>query len=109
MGLYTIPQTDLFNVIAEILGVWDNNMTLGLNFIGSGLGTCDTLAVSSIIDLTGRPGKSFVHLVQSPLGVFTFVESLPEMLHFFLEELWIATNCFGPMGEGTNNTVLDER
>ena len=28
------------------------------------------------------------------------------MLHFFLEELWIASHCFGTIGEGTNNTVF---
>ena len=28
------------------------------------------------------------------------------MLHSFLGELWIATESFGPMGEGTNDTVL---
>ena len=103
--VYHTP-TNLFNVFAETLGVWYNYVTLGFNFIGKGLSTCRTLAVSSIIDLTGWPSKSFLHLVQSLLGVFTIGESLPEMLHFFLEELWIATHCFGPMGEGTNNTVF---
>ena len=52
VGLYTIPPTDSFNAFTETLGVGDNDMTLGFNFIGSGLGTCNTLAVSSIIDLS---------------------------------------------------------
>ena len=28
------------------------------------------------------------------------------MLYFFLEELKIVTDCFGPMGEGTNDTFF---
>ena len=28
------------------------------------------------------------------------------MLHFFLEELRIATDCFSPMGGGTNDTIF---
>ena len=63
MGLYTIPPTDPINAFAETLGVWYDNMTLGFNFIGGGLGACGALAVSPIIDLTGRSSKSFLHLV----------------------------------------------
>ena len=106
MCLYTLPPTDLFNALAETLGVWYDYVTLGFYFIGSGLGACSTLAVSPITDLTGRPGKSFLHLVQSPLGVFAIGKSFPEMFHFFLEELTIATDCFGPMGVGTNDTIF---
>ena len=58
------------------------------------------------ITLPGRLGKSFLHLVQSPLGVVTIGKSFPEMHHFFLEELRIATDYFGPMGKGTNDTVF---
>ena len=65
------------HVVTETLGVWYNYVTLGFNFIGSGLGACSTLAVSPITDLTGWPGKSFLNLVQSPLGVFTINESFP--------------------------------
>ena len=28
------------------------------------------------------------------------------MLHLFLEELRIAKDCFGPMGEGTHDTIF---
>ena len=28
------------------------------------------------------------------------------MLHLFLQELRIVTDCLGPMGEGTNDTVF---
>ena len=106
MGLYTIPPTDLFNAFAETLGVWYDYVTLGFDFIGSRLGACSTPAVSTIIDLTSRPGKSFLHLFQSPLRIITNGKSLPEMLHFLLNELRIATDCFGPMGEGTNDTIF---
>ena len=77
-----------------------------INFIGNGLSTCGPLAVSPIIDLTGWPGKSFLHLVQSPLGVFTIGKCFPEMLHFFLEKLRIATDCFGPTGQSTDDTIF---
>ena len=77
-------------LLQRLWGVWYDYVTLGINFIGSGLVVCSTLAVSPIIDLTGRPRKSFLHLVQSPLGVFTIGKSFPEMLHFFFEELRIA-------------------
>ena len=61
--------------------------------------------LAHIIDLTGRPGKSFFHLVQGPHRVITIGKRLPEMLHFLLKELKVATDCFGPMGEGTNDTI----
>ena len=103
VGLYAIPPTDLFNAFAKTLCVRYNNMTLGFDFISSGLGTCGALAVSPTIDLTGRPVKPFLYLVQSPFGVFTLGDCLPVMFHFFVK-IRIATNCFGPMGEGTNYT-----
>ena len=91
MSLYIILPTDLFNTFAETLGVGYYYMTLGFNFIGNRLGTCSVLAVGLIIDLTGWPGKSFLHLVQSPFGIFTIAKCFPEMLHFFLEKLRIST------------------
>ena len=72
-------------------------MTLGLNFIGSGLGACGTLAVKLIIDLTGRLGKSLLHFVQSPFGVFALGKSFPEVLLFFLEKIRIVTDSLGSM------------
>ena len=106
VGLYTIPPKDPFKTFAETLGVWYDYVTPGFNFIGRGLGTCGVLAVSPITDLTGRPSKSFFHLIQSPYGVVTIVKSFPEMLHLFLQELRIATDCFGPIGEGTDDTIF---
>ena len=79
-----LPQIFLI-AFAETLGVWYDYVTLGFDFIGSGLGACSTLAVSPIINLTGRPGKSFLHLVQSPLWIITISKSFPGMLHFFLK------------------------
>ena len=109
MGLYTIPPTDLFNAFSETLGVWYDYVTLGFDLIGSGPSACGTLAVSPIIDLTGRPGESFFHLVQRPLGVFTIGKNYPETFHFFLEELRTAAECFGLIGEGTNDTIFAAR
>ena len=106
MGLYTIPPTDPFNAFAETLDIWYDYVTLCSYFICGGLGACGTLAVSPIIDLSGRPGKPFLHLVQSPPGVITIGKSFPEMLHFLLKKLRIAADCFGPMGEGTNDTIF---
>ena len=83
MGLYTIPTTNPFNAFAETLGIWYDYVTLGFNFIGSELGACNVLDVSPIIDHTGRPSKSFLYLVQSPLGVVTIGKRFPELLHFF--------------------------
>ena len=81
-------------------------MTLGFNFIGIILDACGALATSPVIDLTGWPGKFFLHLVESPFGVFTISKCFPEMFHFFLEKLRIATNSFGPMGESNNDSVF---
>ena len=60
------------------------------------------MVVSPINDLPGGAVKPFLHLVQSPFGVFSLGECLPEMIHFFAEKLRIATHCFGPLGEGIN-------
>ena len=100
VGLYAIPPTDLFNAFAETLCIGYNYMVLGYDFIGSGLGACGALVVSPISYFPGGPVEPFLHLVQSPLGVFTLGECLPEMIHFFVEKLRIATHCFDPMGEG---------
>ena len=71
VGLYAISPTDLFNAYTETLCIRYDCMTLGFDFIGSGLGTCGALVVSSINDLTGGPGKPFLHLVPKPiLGIY---------------------------------------
>ena len=82
MGWYTIPPADPLNALAETLGVWYDYVTLGFNIIGTRLGTCHALAVSPITDLTGRPSKSFLHLVWSPFVVVTIGKSFPGILSF---------------------------
>ena len=106
VGLYTISPTDLFNVFAETLGIGYYYMTLSFNFIGNGLGAHGALSVGLIINLTGWPSKPFLHLVQSPFGVFTMGKYFPEVFHFLLEKIRIATNSFGPMGKSVNYTVF---
>ena len=102
--MYAIPTTDLFNASAETLDVRHNYMALGFNFIGNRLGACSALAVSPTIDLTGRPGKSFLHSVQSPFRVFAISMYFPAMLIFFLKQLRFDIDSLGPMGEGINYT-----
>ena len=72
-----------------------DNVTLVFNFIGGRLGTCG----APITNLPGRPGESFLHLVQSPFGIFAFSESLPEMVLFLLEQLRLAA-LWRPYGRG---------
>ena len=76
------------------------------NFSSGSRGTCGTLVVSPINGLTGRPVKSFIHLVQSPFRIFALGESFPELFLFLLEQLRLAAHSFGPMGEGVNYTKL---
>ena len=66
---YAIPPTYLHDTFTETLCARYNNVTFGCNFIGSGLGTCGAL-VSPISNLSGRLVKPFLHLVQSPFGIF---------------------------------------
>ena len=81
-------------------------MALTLNFFGGSRGTCGTMVVNPINGLTGRPVESFLHLVQSPFGIFTLGESFPEVFFFLFEQLRIAAHRFGPVGEGVNDTIL---
>ena len=76
VGLNVISTTDLSDTFTETLCVGYDNVTLVFNFIGGRLGTCG----APISSLSGRPKESFLHLVQSPFGIFTFSESLPEMV-----------------------------
>ena len=102
MGLDAISTTDLFDTFTKTLCVGYDNMPLMFDFIVGRLGTISAL----IIDLSGRPVESFLHLVQSPFWVFTFGESLPEVVLFLLEQLRIAAHSGGPMGKGLDNTKL---
>ena len=100
VGLNAIPTTDLFDIFTKTLCVGYDNVTLVFNFIGGRLGTCG----APISSLSGRLVKSFLCLVQSPLGIPAFGESLPEMVFFLMEQLRIAAHSGGPMGEGVDNT-----
>ena len=76
------------------------------NFFGGSRDTIGTLVVNAINSLTGRPVKSFVHLAQSPFGIFALGESFPEVFLFLFEQLRITAHSFGPMGEGVDYTKL---
>ena len=106
VSLDAIPTTDLFDTFTQTLCVGYENMALTLNFSGGSRGTCGTLVVSPINGLTGRLVESFLHPVQSPLGIFTLGESFPEVFLFLFEELRIAAHSFGPMGESVDYTKL---
>ena len=104
VGLNAISTTDLSDAFTKTLCVGYDNVTLSFDFIGDSLGTCGALVINPINILTGRLLKSFLHLVQSPFRIFAFSESLPKVIHFMLEQLRPAAHCFGPRGEGTDDT-----
>ena len=95
-----LPQ--IFLILSQRPCVGYDNVPLVLHFMVGRLG----IIVAPTIALPGRPVESFLHLVQSPLRIFTLGESLPEMILFFLEQLRIAAHGGGPMGEGLDNTEL---
>ena len=81
VGLDAISTTDLSDTFTKTLCVGYDNVALTFHFMVGRLGS----VVAPIINLSGRPVKSFLHLVQSPFGVIAFGESFPEMLPFFFE------------------------
>ena len=100
MCLDAIPTTDLFDTFTKTLCVGYDNVPLILDFMVGRLGTVS----DPIINLSGRPVESFLHLVQSTLRIFSPGESLPEVILFLLEQLRLAAHGGGPMGEGLDNT-----
>ena len=100
MCLAAIPTTDLFDTFTKTSCVGYDNVPLVLHFMVGRLG----IVGAPIIDLSGRPVKSFLHLVQSPLRIFTPGESLPEVILFLLEQLRVAAHSGGHMGEGLDST-----
>ena len=101
VSLDAIPTTHLFDAFTKTLCVGYDNVTLIFDFIVGRLG----IIVAPIIDLSGRPVKYFLHLVQSPFWVFAFLcESLPEVLLFLLDQLRLAAHSGGPMRMGLDNT-----
>ena len=106
VSLDTMTATDLFDTFTKTLCVGYDYVTLTLNFSGGNRGTVSTLVVNHINSLTGRPVESFLHLVQSPFGIFALGESFPEVFFFLFDQLRIAAHSFGPMGEGVDNIEL---
>ena len=104
VSLDPIPSTYLFDTFTKTLCVWYDYMTLTLNFSGGSRGSVGTLVTNPIIGLTEGLVESFLHFVQSPLGILAFSESLPEVFFFLFEQLRIAAHCLGPMGECVNDT-----
>ena len=96
VSLDAIPTTDLFDTFTKTLCVGNDNVTLTWHSLVGRLG----IVVAPIINLSGRPVESFLHLVQSPIGVVTFGESFPEVLLFFLKQLRIAAHWWKPCGRG---------
>ena len=84
VSLDAIPTTDLFDTFTKTLHVGNDYVTITLNFFSGSRGTVSTLVVNPINGLTGRPVKSFLHLVQSPFGIFALGESFPEVFLFCL-------------------------
>ena len=101
-----MPAIDLLDTFTETLCVRYDNVTLGFNFVGSKLGTCGALIVNPIRNLHRWLVKPFLHLVQSPIGLFTLGKCLPEVDLLFVEKLRIATYHLGPMGKDEDNTKL---
>ena len=102
MSLDAISTTDLFDTFTKTLCVGYDNVALTLHSMVSRLGRI----VAPIINLSGRPVKSFLHFVQGPFGVVAFGESFPEVFFFLLEQPRITAHGGGPMGEGLDDTEL---
>ena len=97
VSLDTIPTTDLFDTFTKTLCLGYDYVALILNFSCGSRGTSGTLVVNPINGLTGRPVKPFLHLVQSPLGIFALSESFPKVFLFLSEQLRITAHSFSPM------------
>ena len=102
VSLDAISTTDLSDTFTKTLCVGYDNGALTLYFRVGRLGS----VVAPIINLSGRPVKSLLHLVQGPFGVIAFDESFPEVILFFLKQLRITAHGGGPMGEGLDDTKL---
>ena len=76
------------------------------NFSHGSRGTISTLVVNPINGLPQRPLKSFLHLVQSPFGIFALGESFPEVFLFLFELLMITAHSLRPMGEDVDYSEL---
>ena len=102
VSLDAISTTYLSDTFTKTLCVGYDYVLFVFHFLVGNLG----IIGAPISHLPGRPVESSLHLVQSPFGIFTFSESFPGVILFFLEQLWIAAHCGGPMGEGLDDTKL---
>ena len=50
-----------------------------------------------------------LYFIYGPPGVFAPYQSLPELFHLLIKKFWCGAYCFGPMGKGTNDTVLSRQ
>ena len=103
VGLYAIPTTDLFDAFTKTVCVGYDNVTLVFSFISGRLGTCG----APISGLSGGLVKSFLHLVQSPFGIFAFGENLPEMVFFLLEQFCLLQDSTNRM-RNLHQNILQE-
>ena len=86
VSLDAIPTTDLFDTFTKTLCVGHDYVPFVFHFMVGSL----SISGAPISYLPGRPVESSLHFVQSPFGIFTFSESFPGVILFFLELLWIA-------------------
>ena len=104
MGLNAISTTDHFDAFTKTLCVGYENVTLVLTLLVATWAVVVPWllipSIASLVDLF----ESFLYLVQSPFGIFALSENLPQVVLFLLEQLRLAANCFGPMGEGVGCT-----
>ena len=101
VSLDAISTTDFFDTFTKTLCVGYDNVALTLHSMVGRIGIS-----APIIDLSGRPVKPFLHLVQSPFGVVAFGESFPEVLLFFLKQLRITAHGGSPVGKCLDDTKL---
>ena len=84
-------------------------MTHGFDFIGGGLSANSVLGIGAVASLVGKFREPSFHPVYGPLGVLAWTECLPEMVHFFLEQLKFVAYCFGPLGKSINYTIFADK
>ena len=77
MSLDAISTTDLFDTFTKTLCVGYDNVLF--DFLVGSLG----IIGAPINSLPGRPVESSPHLIQSPFWIFTFGESIPEVVLSF--------------------------
>ena len=72
-------------------------MTLGFYFTVGGLSTSGALGISIITSLLGRLREPSFYPVYGQFWILAVSKCLPEMIHFFLDELRFISIYFGPV------------